>query len=508
MATPEEIQRLKQSLGSERDPVRRADLARRINDLENPPSADTGDGDDSSGPFGVPLDDDNQPTTPPTRGEKGVAELTDAARDDLARVAEQERAAAETPPQEASVTPEAAVPKPGIAGDVTPAQTPPTSPASDSGDQGTGTPPQSPQIPRTPLNQPDAEGQARQNLWDRGKNWFANKFTKEALMAVLKAIGSFLLTNGWWILLIVVVIALFAWAWNSYSSGANGKTPAQAVNAIDNKSALEKLALLAGDRDTQQKLSSDVLTTKILPNLTALKDKTTDDALKKQIDDALKAANDCASTPPKTDACTGLIDLIKAILAKFDDPIPPTQGRAPVNPEDMISGGHFNAGLHLGTPLHPTSSTDTNSAGHGTYIYTGENKGDGVDVYTKGGAKVYPAFKGEIVDVSSDANTSDNNTRKIVIKNGDYQILYAFVIPEASIEASFKKGEKITITDLNKPIGTTSIDGISLVHIEFTYCAIPLVTSLLDKLDHDSSSPKYTTWGEYYWAHLKKVLKF
>lgn len=481
------------------------------NQNTQPDANDDDDEDDSSVPFGVPLDEENQPATPPTRGEEGVAELTDAARDDLARAAQQQRAAAMTPPQQESVPPEAAVPAPGIAGDVTPApaqkpadsaqpQQPPSSapPAAETTDGR-----QSPQ-------KPTAEGaadQAKQQAEGQAKK-AAGQAIKAALKSAWTVVWGFIVANAWWIvpvvIILIIAIALFAYFYSSADSGANGKTPVQAASAIDDKSALQKLSLLAGDRDTQQKLSADVLTTKILPNLTALKDKTTDDTLKKQIDDALKAANDCASTPPKTEACTSLIDLIKAILIKFDDPIPPIQGRAPVNPEDTISGDHFNADLHIGTPLHPMSSKDTQTTGHGTYIYTGQDKGDAVDVYTKPGTKIYPAFTGDI-SVSDDAS-GIAGVKKVVIKHGDYQILYAFITP------SVKDGDQITDQNKNNPIGTAgSINGANLVHVEFIYCSTALVTNELDRLDKDGlngGTPMHTTWGAYYWDHLKKILKF
>ncbi len=503
----EELNRLKTELQNESSlgvQMGRMDKEERVRQLERQLGASTSSSPQSPAPssyqsrdddeFGD--DDDSAPyytpyqQTPPTRGEREVAAAAEEAQADQARAAEQARATADTPPKEASVPPQ-----PGIAGDMKSAA--PEEPAAPQAES------EQPQPAQKPAQQPSRAEQGKQMAEDelkKGlKNWLAKTFTREALMAAL--------TNPYvWgialaILIIAVAIGIFAYLYSVSNSGANGKTPVQAVNALDNGSALQKLSLLAGDKDTQQKLSGDVLT-QMKTNLSGLKNETTDIDLQKQIDTALDKLSQCQQNFDPA-VCADAIKQVQALLKKFDDVIPPAQGVYPVRPEDMIQPGtpiadsNFNSDLHLGTPLRPASPSDT--SGHGTYIKTGENKSDAIDIYTKAGAPVYAAFAGDIVDVSDDAS-GIAGAKKVVIKSGDYQMLYAFIIPDSAITVKGKVAK-------DQKIGTTSPTGLSLVHIEFIYCDVPLVDTKLDWIDKNSSTPAHTTWGAYYWDHLLKVLK-
>lgn len=460
-------------------------------------------------PFGVDLNVDqaeiSAQTAPPdsTDGDQLKSE-TPAERQ--RRLAEE---AARPPVAQASANPPEAVdgvrPPPG--------STPPTQPEEEQGnrDDVADNQPQTPRSPQKQPSKPPADDQANQGLWNQTKNWFRKPLTKEFWVAIWE----FILANGWWIAIIVVLVVgailLFAYFTSSANSGANGKTPVQAANAIDNNSAIQKLAALSGGSNsthqTTLKTINDISTA-----LAGMANGTTDATKLGLINTAKTAVNTCltglnSNAPTASDDCNNAIKAVQAALAAFDNAaIPPVQGRKPVNDSDMIDPGtlgsplpddNFNADLHLGTPLRLVPASD--NSGHGTYIYTGGNKGDAVDIYTKDSADIFPSFTGDVVDVSNDA--SGANTKKVVIQNGDYQILYAFINP------TVKKGDKIT--NLNNKIGTAGkISGTSLVHIELNYCGISLVTTQTDKQNKNSASPNHTTWGAYYWEHLKEKLKF
>jgi len=436
-------------------------------------------------------EDDDQFDATPTAQNRGTEEqeaLQAQAQADQAKAAEQARAEAQTPTQDQSVPPQ-----PGISGDMKP-------PAQqDQGPNQEEDQPEKPtaEQPAQKTDQQPSKAEAGKELAEDAakkgiENWFKKTFTKEFLMS--------LVTNPYFwgvviaLILIIIAIALFAYFFSVSKSGANGKTPVQAVNVIDNGAAIDKLKALTGTPLSQ---ATDI-PQEAQKNLEKLKTETTDPVALAAIQAALDNAAKCITATSKSDSsCTDLPSLIeKALVAyeKANPTISPIEGKAPVDDNDLT----FNSDLHLGTPLRPASSSDTD--GHGTYFYTGENKCDGVDVYTANKANVYPAFTGTVVKISDDA--SGNGTKMIVIKHDDYQILYAFITPDV------QEGYVITQNDIDtrKPIGHTSAEGTSVVHIEFTYCGVCLVTNNANKRDHDGDNPIYTTWGEYYWSQLKEAL--
>ncbi len=499
------------------------------NQSNQPDESDADDEDDDgvtdqNVPFAVPSDENNQPTNPPTRGEAEAERLEQLRAEDQARAAERGRATAETPPEEAGVPPQ-----PAVDGVKPPAQSTEATP----GDEDSGSQPRTPQVPSPKSENPppaksDAADAAKQELEDQAKkgirDWAAKTFSKEAILAFLEVAWPYIVA----IIIILAVIVLVAYELGVFNSGANGKTPVQAISPVGSGGdALKKLSLLSGGNDSTKALApaaiqsaATALTTlnTAVPKNPAL----TDPKNQALLDDAIKKINQCQTEltglnkNAPTD-CAAAITAVQAVLMVMNNnAIPPIQGQSPIQAGDFVDLGtlgsplpddNFNTNLHVGTPLHPISSKDTNTTGHGTYIYTGQDKGDAVDVYTKPGANVYPAFTGTVVNISDDGT---GITKKMVIQNGDYQILYAFVIPDPSIKIGNKITDPTKITDLTKPIAKTNTTGVSVVHIEFEYCGIPLVTTFPDQLDHDGKNgvtPKHTTWGAYYWDHLKTVLK-
>lgn len=370
----------------------------------------------------------------------------------------------------------------------------------------------------------DLRDQAKKEVTDAAKkgikNWLKKTFTKELLVS--------LLTNPYFwlvvaiLIIIIVIIGVSIYFSSSANSGANGKTPGQITSALGDKSAIEKLAALSGSLG---KDPANNVVSQILPALSALDTElgtntVLDPGLKAEVKTDIKnaqdAANQCLQKTDQTACGADLVQKVTIVLAKLDNIIPPTDGSSPVQQADLFYPDpkdldkNFNTNLHIGTPLHPEGKGEDNTTGHRTYIFTGQDKSDAVDIYTKSGAPVYSALKGKVVKITDDASGIDTKetalggpTQEVVVQsdNGDYQILYAFIHPSVKLNDSVGKGAKI---------GTTSIDGTSVVHIELVYCGVPLLTSQIDKLDHDSkdSIPKHTTWGAYYWDHLKYVLKF
>ncbi len=296
--------------------------------------------------------------------------------------------------------------------------------------------------------------------------------------------------NPWfWVAVIVIIIALaiFAWFISVAQSGANGKTPTIQVNAATNKDSLQKLNLLMGDKDSQQQISQQTFQ-EAQKNLLALKEQVADPAIKTKIDEAL-AKIELYLTNFDTETGKAAIELIRQALAMLDAMVPAIQGRYPINPGDVIA---YNNELHLATPMRPEPLSY--DKGHGTYIYPGENRCDAVDIFTIPEAAVYSAITGDIVDVSDDGT----GHKKVVIKQGDYELLYANFDPTVVV------GDKIT--NLETPIGkTVDINGAHQLHVELSYCGICLVTTPLDRIIKEERNQ--SSWGELLWTHYKETLR-
>lgn len=461
-----------------------------------PQSYDEDDnGDEDEPEFGQPLDDNNRPIGP-SRGKKEADQLREESQEDFANQPRDKNA------------PESAAPAPRVDG-VTPAAPTPSGPrdldaeeedarAKKRVDSGETSQPEDPDPMARPKSKTEEKkDEIKQEATDKVKKKFwdfiKDKLTKEFLLSILA--NPYVWGAAIIIIVIIVVIALFAYFAGSAGSGVNGKTPLQPVDPIANTSTLEKLTLLSGNADAQKELTEPIID-KTTADLIKLKESTTDADKRAKIEAALAKLEECKakSGSEKTAACAELIDEIRALLGDFDNNIPIITGktRSPLDDGDI----KFNQDLHLGALL-PSELPD--EEGHYTYIQTGENSCDAVDVYTKDDAAVYPAFPGTIVKIDDDA--TDTGSKLVVLKStdGNYEILYAFVTPTVT-DMEIKEDE------LNTPIGTVAkVQGISMLHIELTYCGRCLASNLLDKMEKDQDKTD-AGWGQYYWNKFSTVL--
>lgn len=345
--------------------------------------------------------------------------------------------------------------------------------------------------------------QAVDQVLDKAKDWARKRFVDPIKKKLEGQALALLLKNPYFWLVIVVIIvlavaiAIFVHYYSLAKAGTGGTTPVRPISSVEDKKVLEKFQVLS-DSTAYKSIADDVFRraqTDILAIKEQVKARPKADAAAQTKDNNIVATIDGTSTKidqylstKSSDTAQSIVADLNTIAKMMDTVIPTIPGRYPVNPDDIVT---FNNDLHPGTPLNTTQVSFDN--GHGTYIYPGENKCDAVDVFTKDNAKVYPAFTGTVLDVSEDGT----GHKKVVIQNGDYQILYA------NIDASVKTGDKIT--DTSKPIGQTiTIDDQYQVHIELTYCGICLVTTPLDQILKETKNQ--ATWGEYLWAHIKDTL--
>ena len=426
-----------------------------------------------------------------------------------------QRQAAQTPEEQAAVPPETAPAQPGIRGDIAHPQGPDTEaqPPSGPGDQQQA---QQGQDNRPKAGRKGAADQAKDKIKDKAKDELEKDVVKntfrEAVMAALKA----LVTNPYFwavmviIVVVIIVIALFAYFTGTAKSGANGMTPTQSATSLGNKTLLNKLSLLSGDTEKQKLLSQDFMK-KAQKDILAIKDQAQNGVATLSpgtvaAADAILANITKYLQTPGTDLGNTIAGQIKIFLRDAQNdavPVIPGPGFSPVN-KDTIST--FNTDLHFGTPVRPASVADKD--GHGTYIANGQNSCDAVDIYTRDNTDVLPVFTGTIIDMHDDGSGmtykddagKDQPTQRIVLRNGDYQILYAFVKPISGLRV----GYVINDSNKTKPIGVTVQN---VVHVEFTYCGICLITTALDEIDHDSATPTYQSWGNYLWVHIQEKLK-
>lgn len=321
------------------------------------------------------------------------------------------------------------------------------------------------------------ENQLAKNLWLK-------------TLQVFQAIAAWIGANLPLVIVIILVVAVVVKLVLPMHLGSEGKATNQPASAVGNKSLLGRLSLLTGDQTAQKKLTSDVLMN-VKKDLLALKDLSTVAATKTKIDTAAAAIDKYIATP-SADLGKSIIDQAKSIIADIDNaPFPQIQGHLPVNADQLST---FNTDLHIGSPLF--QSTTGTSGGHGVYTKNSKNKCDAVDITTNDNTDVYPALPGTIVDISSDGSNLAG-AKKVLIKNGKYQLVYAFFAPLDSLKVNDK-------VEMTKPIGKTIS---KTLHIELSYDGTCVVTTILDQIDKKGSSPKYTNWGAYLWDHMKTVLK-
>jgi len=330
--------------------------------------------------------------------------------------AQEDEEAARPPVQQANATPGAT----SIDGVMPPTQ------QNESGQ--TGQPPKNKEQVAAP--QPsEKKDNPLQNKIDQGKDVArdaidktAKQAIKQAAIAAWEAISAFVAANLYWLvplaIILVIAMALVGYSIKIARSGAHGSDQVQPVNAASDKSALEKLVLLTGDKDLQTKLSGAFLT-EAQTELTALLTGTTKAETKTAINDALTAAQNCAKTPPDTDACSSLPSKIKTVLVAVaqDISVVPqlsTQGHLPVDQSEVDKVAKYKSDYW--TTNHPKdhgwilrnhNEVTYKGAGHGTYLHPGSGWftaaglpkdmwGDALDI-AAGGATVYAPFDGTVI---------------------------------------------------------------------------------------------------------------
>jgi murein DD-endopeptidase MepM/ murein hydrolase activator NlpD len=331
--------------------------------------------------------------------------------------------------------------------------------------------------------------EARKKILDGIKK----KFSKEALAAFWKAISPYM---PWIILGIVTLligIAIMSGITADAGTGKAGSTFKKPADPVTDSAAIEKTIIAAGDKETVAKVNDQTFTD-IQKQLTQLEPsavKNSSPISKATKDKITETSTKINQYLAKKDPVLGreIITSVKSILESTNEQAPAIAVKTRL-PLETISG--FNWELHYGTPLRKEMLTG--ETGHSTYMYYGEGKADAVDLYTNQSALVYPMFDGQIVNISDDGA----GHKKVVIKNGDYELLYAHI----DLEKNIGQGTKVT-TD--KSIGqVATISEQSQLHLELSCGGIPIITTLLDKLNYEQTVGK--SWGEFLWTHIKKVL--
>lgn|GEM_PF-2476363 len=306
-----------------------------------------------------------------------------------------------------------------------------------------------------------------------------------------KVLLQFLGTSLPWILLaaaiaVVLMIIIFA-ILGAIKSGANGSTPNQPVGSASDSTILQKTLIASGDKEIGSGITDTVMAD-LQRNLADLGDKTDDPTAKGKTEEIVQKIDRFLLGH---DSALGkeIIADIRAILPQIAQQIPKI-GVPTRQPVSTILG--FNENLHYGTPLRPEVRTD--NLEHGTYMYYGQGIADAVDLFVEKDSDVYPIFAGKIIDISDDGT----GNQKIVIQNGDYELLMA----QIKIQDSIKVGQNITTS---QSIGKVAeVEGFNEIHIELAYQGKPVVTTALDKIDYLSNDK--LDWGAYLWNHIKEAM--
>lgn len=331
--------------------------------------------------------------------------------------------------------------------------------------------------------------EARKKILDGIKK----KFSKEALAAFWKAISPYMPWIILGIVILIIGIAIMSGITADAGTGKAGSTFKKPADPVTDSAAIEKTIIAAGDKETVAKVNDQTFTD-IQKQLTQLEPsavKNSSPISQTTKDKITETSTKINQYLAKKDPVLGreIITSVKSILESTNEQAPAIAVKTRL-PLETISG--FNWELHYGTPLRKEMPTE--ETGHSTYIYYGEGKADAVDLYTNQSALVYPMFDGQIVNISDDGT----GHKKVVIKNGDYELLYAHI----DLEKNIGQGTKVT-TD--KSIGqVATISEQSQLHLELSCGGIPIITTLLDKLNYEQTVGK--SWGEFLWTHIKKVL--
>lgn len=292
--------------------------------------------------------------------------------------------------------------------------------------------------------------------------------------------------------LIVVIIAIaipFSFLSALGGHGPNaviGHTQPQLVNPIENKDVVRQTLALAGDATASSDITDSGLT-KAQEGILTTRDQyasKTDSAsldIVNKIDlvtasiATLKATKAPANATAFLDRLAELDDAIEGTFAAFSVDSPT---KSPVLTKDLV----FNTELHGGSKLRP-DHVDNNG------VYTAYDQGvcDAVDLSADSDSLIYPIFAGTIINVSDDGTDG----KKVVIQNGDYQMLYAHLT-----DVPFAEG---TAVGIDKSIGKVKIDHIQ---IETIYQHTCLTTTYGDLIDHAKVKPRHDNIGGYLWDRI------
>lgn len=352
--------------------------------------------------------------------------------------------------------------------------------------------------------QPVASGQRRGGVGgvvDRAREATQKKYdeikkkAKEAIKKAAARAWAWIIANAYWIVpvviaivvIIIVAIVIFV-ALNEKKKGA-GISPPQPPNYMDDKDAIVALARKSGDPDIASEVASDVAD-QMKQNLVLLKDSTTDATLLAEIDTLVLKIEQNQGTMD-TAAATGIITDFQTVMLNVANAQAPKLATASVSPLTAIIG--YNEEIHFGTPLRKEMPTGSDT-GHATYMRNGEGTADAVDLYVATDAPVIAPIAGEIVDLSDDGT----GYKKIVIRQGDYELLIAFVKPTATLAV----GQSVTA---GQALGTaTEVGGQSQIHLELAYCGKNITLDPVDKILADKEGKAI---GEYLWNRFKDILK-
>ncbi|MEI8061263.1 MAG: M23 family metallopeptidase [Candidatus Berkelbacteria bacterium] len=328
---------------------------------------------------------------------------------------------------------------------------------------------------------------------------------KKAAQAALKS--ALAATSEFWlpILLgiigvIIVVVGIIFLVKALQTPNANGSSPVQAADVINDKPWISKILALAGDKDIASKLTTDVLTG-LLTDITSLEtqlknppystyptDKQT--ALTNKIA-AIKAAITTfqglpATDPKRAETAKNIVKYVGELIDLFSPAICHYSGATnfPVA-ESQIT--RFNNTLHGGVPAHPEAISH-----HNTFVNYRKGTNDAVDINGARGTPIYAAFSGTITKhyygpFVKDVIWETSDT-------GSWVAVYAHLqkpVTSGHVNAGDKIGE---MGPLNSPH----------LHLEMQCGGQPIVTTKADIIDH-AAHPN-NPWGPYLYHHIMSAL--
>lgn len=316
------------------------------------------------------------------------------------------------------------------------------------------------------------------------------KKAKEAIKKAAARFWAWIVANAVWIVpvVIIIIVAIVIFVALYEKNKGKGKSDPQPPQYMDDKDAIVALARKSGDPDIASEVASDVAD-QMKQNLVLLKDSTTDTTLLTEID-ALVLKIEQNQGTMDTAVATEIITDFQTVMLDVANAQAPKLATASVSPLAAIIG--YNEEIHFGTPLRKEMPTG-NTTGHATYMRNGEGTADAVDLYVATDAPVLAPIAGEIVDLSDDGT----GYKKIVIRQGDYELLIAFVKPAATLVV----GQSVT---QGQALGTAAeVGGQSQIHLELAYCGKNITLDPVDKILADKEGKAI---GEYLWNRFKDIL--